>query len=107
MEAYKKLVVIVALVLLALAIESEAMLVNNEQSFCGMTKEGLNACAPAVSGQNPLPPSALCCSALKTADFQCLCLFKKYSNLLSAYGIDPNLAMQLPAKCNLGQPIRC
>ncbi|CAB4290242.1 unnamed protein product [Prunus armeniaca] len=105
MAAYKKLVVIVAL-FLALAIGSEA----NEQvqvTFCRLTKEGLNACAPSVSGLNPLPPSALCCSALSIADFQCLCFFKNYSNLLTSYGIDPNLAMQLPAKCNLRQTVHC
>ncbi|XP_068319713.1 putative lipid-transfer protein DIR1 [Pyrus communis] len=106
MEAYRKLLVIVAL-FLAGAIGSDTLMANSDQSFCRMTKEGLNACAPSVNGANPQPPSALCCTALSYADFGCLCLFKKYSNFLSAYGIDPNLAMQLPAKCNFGQPIRC
>ncbi|XP_050147309.1 putative lipid-transfer protein DIR1 [Malus sylvestris] len=104
MEAYRKLLVIVAL-FLAVAIGSNALTANSDQRFCRMTKEGLNACALSVNGANPQPPSALCCTALSYADFGCL--FKKYSNFLSAYGIDPNLAMQLPAKCNLGQPIRC
>jgi hypothetical protein len=99
MEGCKK-VVLVALVL-ALAILSEPMLAN-AQTLCRMTKEGLKACQPSVYGPNPAPPSAACCSALSNADMQCLCLFKN-SRLLNLYGIDPNLALELPSKCNLPQ----
>lgn len=102
MEGCKKLF-LVALVL-ALAILSEPM-VANAQTLCRMTKEDLKACEPSVNGPNPAPPSAPCCSALSNADMQCLCLFKN-SRLLNLYGIDPNLALALPSKCNLPQT-RC
>ncbi|KAK9988138.1 hypothetical protein SO802_028377 [Lithocarpus litseifolius] len=78
-------------------------LLQPSQGLCHMTKEGLKACQPSVSGQNPVPPSASCCSALSNADFQCLCIFKN-SNLLNFYGINSTLAMELPAKCNQAQP---
>ena len=103
MEAYKKLVLVS--LLLALSIGSETIMLANgdNQGLCHMTKEGLKACQPSVSGQNPVPPSASCCSALSNADFQCLCIFKN-SNLLNFYGINSTLAMELPAKCNQAQP---
>ncbi|KAB1207230.1 putative lipid-transfer protein DIR1 [Morella rubra] len=99
MEAYKKLVLVA--LFLALVIGSDPMLAEG-QTLCRMTKEGLKACGPSVSGQNPVPPSELCCTALSNADMQCLCMFKN-SRLLGMYGINPNLALDLPAKCNLPQ----
>lgn len=104
MEAYAKKLVIVAL-LLAIAIGHEPMMTTG-QTMCGMTTDGLMACRPSVAGENPAPPSATCCTALSSADMQCLCKYKK-SKMLASFGIDPNLAMQLPAKCNLAQAFPC
>lgn len=104
MEAYAQKLVIVALVL-AIATGHEPTVAMG-QTMCGMTTDGLMACRPSVSGANPLPPSATCCTALSGADMQCLCKYKK-SNMLASFGIDPSLAMQLPAKCNLAQASPC
>ncbi|XP_015900796.2 putative lipid-transfer protein DIR1 [Ziziphus jujuba] len=101
--ANKKLGMVTALLLGILVM---ALVANGEQSICNMSKEGFKSCEPSVTGQNPPPPSAACCSALSKADMQCLCLFKN-SRLLGLYGIDPNVAMQLPDKCNLGQSFHC
>ncbi|KAF8388512.1 hypothetical protein HHK36_027186 [Tetracentron sinense] len=103
MEPFRKLA-IVALVV-ALVIGNEVM-VSNSQTVCNITVAGLMACKPAVSPPNPVPPTAVCCSALSKADLHCLCSYKK-SNVLPSLGIDPNLAMQLPAKCNLPKPNNC
>ncbi|XP_059644073.1 putative lipid-transfer protein DIR1 [Cornus florida] len=104
MEAYTKLV-LVALVV-AMAFGSEPVEAAFGQSICGMTTDGLMSCKPSVAaGVNPLPaPTPACCSALSKADMQCLCSFKS-SSLLPTLGVDPDLAMQLPAKCNLVQSV--
>ncbi|KAK9942404.1 hypothetical protein M0R45_008071 [Rubus argutus] len=105
MEAYKNLVIIAALVL-ALAIGSNG---QGQSSICRMTKDGFKACAPSVTVTPAVTPAptAECCTALSVADFPCLCFFMRNSRLLNAYGVDPNLAMQLPAKCNLAQSVHC
>ncbi|KAL6213487.1 hypothetical protein ACLB2K_012934 [Fragaria x ananassa] len=77
-----------------------------------MTKDGFLACAPSVTasatpGFIPAAPTAECCSALSVADFPCLCFFMRNSKILNAYGVDPSLAMQLPAKCNLARSVHC
>ncbi|XP_041010207.1 putative lipid-transfer protein DIR1 [Juglans microcarpa x Juglans regia] len=99
---YKKLVFVALMVVFMVMMGSETIMLANGQTLCRMTKEGLKACEPSVSGLFPVPPSAACCSALSNADMQCLCLFKN-SRLFNLYGIDPNLAFELPAKCNLPQ----
>ncbi|KAK2978343.1 hypothetical protein RJ640_016445 [Escallonia rubra] len=78
----------------------------NSQTICGMSTDGLMLCKPAVSGDNPLPPTADCCSALAKADLPCMCTFKS-SRMLPILGIKPDLAMGLPAKCNLPQLVHC
>ncbi|RVW32348.1 putative lipid-transfer protein DIR1 [Vitis vinifera] len=93
MEAYKRFVIL-ALVLVV------AVVANGQGSICRMTQDGLTACKPSVSGQSPLPPSPACCAAISKADLPCLCSFKN-SALLPYLGIDPNMATQLPAKCNI------
>lgn len=103
MEAYVKLLILA--VILGLAIGSVPTGVNGD-GLCRMTKDGLTACQPAVAASNPSPPSTACCSALSKADLQCFCVFKN-SRVLSFYGIDFNQAMQLPAKCNLGDSFHC
>ncbi|XP_028765828.1 putative lipid-transfer protein DIR1 [Neltuma alba] len=100
MEAYryiKKVVVMVGLSLMVIG-----MNVASGEGLCRMTPEGLKACQPSVSGQNPPPPTKTCCSALSNADLQCLCRFKG-SGFLSFYGIEPDKAMALPLRCNIVQ----
>ncbi|XP_057964216.1 putative lipid-transfer protein DIR1 [Malania oleifera] len=111
MEAYSSRKLLIATVVVVAAAAGMVKMVHCE-SICGMSTEGLAACRPSVSpaGEQgrltPPPPSAACCSALAGANMQCLCSFKK-SKLLPAFGIDPDLAMQLPAKCNLLQSFHC
>lgn len=77
------------------------------QGLCQMTPEGLAACKPSIStGKAEANPTEACCSALKQADLTCLCSYKK-SNMLPLLGIDPKLAMQLPAKCSIAPPQTC
>ncbi|KAL5562600.1 hypothetical protein UlMin_032347 [Ulmus minor] len=92
------------LVIIALVLAFAITIANGD--LCRMTKEGLKSCQPSVNKQNPVPPSAACCSAIAGADIPCLCDFKG-SSLLSFMEIDSDLAMQLPAKCNLGKSFHC
>lgn len=97
---------IVGIMLLAIA---NAMLLVNGQSYCHMTKSGLNSCKPYVSGDNSVDdqiPSNACCSAISKADLQCLCRYMD-SGLLSFYGVDPKQAMELPVKCKLMDSFHC
>ncbi|KAF3630993.1 putative lipid-transfer protein DIR1 [Capsicum chinense] len=75
-------------------------------SLCNMNDGGLTACKPSVTQPNPVEPSASCCEALSGADLQCLCSYKN-SFLLPSLGIDPELALALPTKCNLTSPPNC
>ncbi|OAY32898.1 putative lipid-transfer protein DIR1 [Manihot esculenta] len=76
-------------------------------SLCDMNEDGLLACKPSVSKTNPVdPPSKECCKALKFANLTCLCSYRN-SLLLPSLGIDPDLALALPAKCNLTAPADC
>ncbi|XP_028769702.1 putative lipid-transfer protein DIR1 [Neltuma alba] len=75
-------------------------------SLCNMNDEGIEACKPSVIEPNPVDPSAECCKAISGADLQCLCSYKN-SPELPLFGIDPNLALSLPAKCNLTLPSNC
>ncbi|CAI9107296.1 OLC1v1006621C1 [Oldenlandia corymbosa var. corymbosa] len=77
-------------------------------SMCNMDEEGLMACKPSVTPPPPAPvdPSAACCEALRGADLECLCSYKN-SLMLPSLGIDPDLALALPPKCNLQLPQGC
>ncbi|KAL0906663.1 hypothetical protein M5K25_025176 [Dendrobium thyrsiflorum] len=75
-------------------------------SICNMSTDDLAECRPAVSGPSPSEPSAACCSVLEKADLPCLCSYRS-SPLLPSFGIDPNLALQLPRKCSLSPPTDC
>ncbi|GER40647.1 lipid-transfer protein [Striga asiatica] len=75
-------------------------------SVCNMTEEGLEACKPSVTQPSPVPPSTECCDAVRGADLKCLCSYRN-SVMLPALGIDPDLALALPAKCNLPPPPDC
>ncbi|KAK9283505.1 hypothetical protein L1049_011751 [Liquidambar formosana] len=83
-----------------------ALVGTNAQTICNVSGGGLMSCKPAVTPPNPSPPSAACCSAISHADLRCLCSYRN-SKLLPSLGIDPNLAMQLPDKCNLPHPAHC
>ncbi|XP_057456371.1 putative lipid-transfer protein DIR1 [Lotus japonicus] len=100
MEASKKMVVIMGMLLLATA------MLANVQSLCNMSNDGLKSCLPAVSGENPADPTLACCSAIANADLPCLCHYKS-SGLLSFYGVDPDEAMDLPVKCKLMKSFKC
>ena len=99
METARKLVLVVAL--LVLLVE-----VSNAQTICNVSANDLLTCKPAVTKPNPAPPTQACCSVLARTDLGCLCKYKN-SNLLPSLGIDPNLAVQLPAKCHLPRPANC
>lgn len=75
-------------------------------SLCNINEDGLLACKPSVSGPNPVDPSPECCNALSGADLDCLCSYKNSAEL-PLLGIDPTLAIGLPAKCNLTTPANC
>ncbi|KAI4354183.1 hypothetical protein L6164_003075 [Bauhinia variegata] len=75
-------------------------------SLCNLTEDQLMICKPAVTEPNPVDPSAECCEALSGADLECLCSYKN-SPELPLFGIDPDLATALPAKCNLTTPANC
>ncbi|RWR87184.1 putative lipid-transfer protein DIR1 [Cinnamomum micranthum f. kanehirae] len=72
-------------------------------TLCGMTDEGIEACRPSIRTDDPVDPSVDCCGALSKADIPCLCSYKN-SVMLPSLGIDPNAALQVPAKCNLPPP---
>ncbi|XP_030454655.1 putative lipid-transfer protein DIR1 [Syzygium oleosum] len=98
-----KLMVVLAVVVfvaVALAGGSEAI------TLCKMSDDQLMACKPAVTNPNPAEPTTECCTGLSAADLSCLCSYKN-SAVLPALGIDPNLAMGLPAKCGLTPPANC
>lgn len=71
--------------------------------ICNITQEGLDACKPSVATQNPVDPTPDCCKAVGGADMECLCSYRD-SSMLPYLGIDPALAIGLPAKCNLPAP---
>lgn len=99
-----------ALLLAVAGVMLAAVEAADSSMICNMNKDGLAACRPAISGsssQKPAPdPSDACCAALSHADLSCLCNYKN-SGLLPYFGINPDLAMQLPAKCNVPAPSKC
>lgn len=74
--------------------------------LCKLTEQDLDNCRPAVTAPNPADPTGACCEGLKKADLGCLCQFKN-SAYLPILGIDRDLAMALPKKCNLTPPPGC
>ncbi|KAK3026019.1 hypothetical protein RJ639_040395 [Escallonia herrerae] len=104
MASYQK-VAILALLVVAIASNGVLVEVSHAQTICNVSLQGLMSCKPSATPPNPAPPSGVCCSALSHANIPCLCSYKK-SKVLPSLGIDPNLAMQLPAKCKL-PPANC
>ncbi|KAK2965829.1 hypothetical protein RJ640_025339 [Escallonia rubra] len=83
-----------------------AVIQGSKAALCNIDDKGLAACKPSVTQPNPVEPSEECCVALSGADLTCLCSYRD-SFMLPALGIDPDLAMGLPAKCNLTPPSTC
>ncbi|KAF5470273.1 hypothetical protein F2P56_010797 [Juglans regia] len=100
MEMVRKL----ALVFLMVAVLLEGS--RAAVKLCDMDDDGLSACKPSVTQPDPVDPTPGCCQALSGADLKCLCSYKN-SMVLPALGIDPDLAMALPAKCSLTPPADC
>ncbi|KAJ7961670.1 Protease inhibitor/seed storage/lipid transfer protein family protein [Quillaja saponaria] len=80
--------------------------ISKGYELCNIDENGLKACKPSVTEPNPVDPNVECCQALSGADLTCLCSYKN-SMLLPTFGIDPNLAMGLPSKCNMTTPANC
>ncbi|KAI3819605.1 hypothetical protein L1987_13446 [Smallanthus sonchifolius] len=89
--------VVAFLVLVAVIGGSQAL------EICDMTEDGLVACKPSVTTPNPVHPTPECCKAVAGADMKCLCSYRD-SSMLPSLGIDPELAVGLPAKCSLPAP---
>ncbi|KAL3850464.1 hypothetical protein ACJIZ3_012346 [Penstemon smallii] len=99
-SGYKKqLVALVAVMMVVLE-------VANAMTLCNVTEDGLTACKPSVTPPNPAPPSPECCDAAMGADWKCLCSYRN-SFMLPSLGIDPDLALALPNKCNQPSPGEC
>ncbi|CAN6165854.1 unnamed protein product [Urochloa humidicola] len=94
---------VAAAILLLLAAAAPAA-----EAVCGMSNEQFMSCQPAAAKTTdpPAPPSKACCDALGAADLGCLCGYKN-SPWMSVYNIDPERAMELPAKCGLATPPNC
>lgn len=75
-------------------------------TLCNVTDDGFAACKPSITPPDPVPPTTKCCDAVSGADLKCLCSYKN-SFLLPSIGIDPDLALALPAKCNVPSPGEC
>ncbi|CAI9776589.1 unnamed protein product [Fraxinus pennsylvanica] len=101
MENGRKLVAVVTTMVILVVLDGA-----KAASFCNMTEDGLEACRPSVTQPNPVEPSSECCGALSNADLKCLCSYRN-SIVLPALGIDPDLALGLPVKCNLTTPAEC
>ncbi|KAK4783870.1 hypothetical protein SAY86_018238 [Trapa natans] len=79
---------------------------SDAQSVCNVPYSGLFACLPAARPPNPPPPTAACCNTVRRANLGCLCSYMK-SKALSNYGVDPNLAIQIPTKCGIPNAGHC
>ncbi|KAL3515204.1 hypothetical protein ACH5RR_022106 [Cinchona calisaya] len=75
-------------------------------SDCGISNDDLMSCkfAGVTTAVNPpVFQGSRCCTALKAADLTCLCSFINYMPSF----IDPDRAMQLPAKCGIADSFHC
>jgi hypothetical protein len=96
-----------ALRFLLAAVAVAALLVAAE-AVCNMSNEQFMSCQPAAAKTTdpPTKPSDACCAALGGADLGCLCTYKN-SPWMTVYNIDPQRAIELPAKCGLATPANC
>lgn len=74
--------------------------------LCEMSEDGVRSCRPSLTPPEPVDPSAKCCEALSGANFSCFCYYRN-SFMLPYFGIDPELVLGLPSKCNLTNPTNC
>ncbi|KAM5552502.1 hypothetical protein ABKV19_027049 [Rosa sericea] len=78
------------------------LVVHGQSTTCTVTFFSsliqLIPCRPAVVPFSPIPPSEICCTALRTLGQPCLCVLV---NGPPISGVDRNLAIQLPEKCNV------
>lgn len=98
-RGYVKLVALVAVMVVVLR-------GANSMTLCNVTEDGFTACKPSVTQPDPTPPTPECCKAVSGADLKCLCSYRN-SFMLPSLGIDPDLALGLPEKCNLPSPGKC
>ncbi|KAK7343220.1 hypothetical protein VNO77_11794 [Canavalia gladiata] len=96
-EKRERVIALMAIMVAVSAVGSEGVII------CNVSLSKLMACKPAATPPKPTPPTKECCEGLSHADFACLCTYKD-SPLLPSLGIDPNLALKVPAKCNLPKP---
>ncbi|KDP42880.1 hypothetical protein JCGZ_23822 [Jatropha curcas] len=101
MERVKKFFVVATLLIIV-----GELYLSNAQNVCNTLPQDLLPCKPATTPPHPPPPTGECCLVLARGGMSCLCSFVN-SNLLPALGIDPDLALQLPAKCNLPHIPNC
>nr|KYP33404.1 hypothetical protein KK1_045738 [Cajanus cajan] len=94
---------VIVIVVMALVI---SIGITKGQTICNISLEDALKCKSSMTPPNPTPPSKDCCDVVSHADLPCLCPYKN-SPLLPSLGIDPNLALQLPAKCNIPNPPKC
>ncbi|KAH7670526.1 Bifunctional inhibitor/lipid-transfer protein/seed storage 2S albumin protein [Dioscorea alata] len=90
--------------LLAALLLFPTILVSSDGSgFCNMTQKGIVACKPVMTiGADPAMPVADdCCTALRVANIPCLCA-QRSNPMIKYFGIDPNLALSIPSRCNIG-----
>ncbi|KAK7264323.1 hypothetical protein RJT34_31930 [Clitoria ternatea] len=107
MEGYKKVMIVGMLMAIVVIGPGGPMVAHGQYTFCRVPADGLMACKPSVSGDNPVdPPPSECCSAMAKADLKCFCRYKD-SGLLSFYGVDPKKAMDLPVKCKIVNSFHC
>ncbi|KAI4364522.1 hypothetical protein MLD38_020601 [Melastoma candidum] len=104
-----KTTIVAKILLMALAVVAAVLVAGAgaQMTICNVTMAGLEQCLPAVRDPSPQPPTQACCTALKPANFPCFCQYKN-NPIVKTMGIDINLAMKLPAKCNIkGAPTHC
>ncbi|KDP43435.1 hypothetical protein JCGZ_16722 [Jatropha curcas] len=86
--------------LLILVVVMTGLVGQGEAHACGSTFFSalvqLIPCRAAVAPFSPIPPSEVCCNALKTLGQPCLCVLV---NGPPISGVDRNMALQLPDKC--------
>ncbi|KAL8099177.1 hypothetical protein AgCh_031737 [Apium graveolens] len=102
-SSYHKIGVMVLLFFIASATSG---LIVDAQSICNVPLESLATCKPAVTQPHPTAPSKECCTAVSHADMKCFCSYKN-STMLPSLGIDPVLAVHLPAKCKIRNAPKC
>ncbi|XP_057783064.1 putative lipid-transfer protein DIR1 [Salvia miltiorrhiza] len=103
-----KLIILVALAVVAAAAISVNAKGDADGTICGVTQSELMECKPAVATgtETPPKPTAACCFSLKHANLTCFCTFKN-NKYLPLFGIDVTRAMKLPSTCDPTQTASC